>query len=153
MAITLDCSPTDSITLSEFVEFVHAVPAPLNLDRLAEIAPHFVRLSRSRGFLSEFIVQGPKDLASFQKGNGYTGQTLMLAEAPGRFNALHAFCSSSFVNSFRSIVGKGTIPYLAVLLRNPQIQKSASCVLTQDTARLFFVAFGGFILGGADYEK
>ena len=85
MAITLNCSPSDSVTLNEFVEFVHSLPAPLDLDSLAEIAPHFVRLSRNRRFLSEFIVEGLKDVASFQKSNGYTGQTLMLAEAPGRF--------------------------------------------------------------------
>jgi hypothetical protein len=85
MAITLDCSPTDSITLSDFVDLVHSVPGQLNLDRLAEIAPNFVRLSRNRQFLSEVILRGLKDLASFQKGNGYTAQTLMLAEVPGRF--------------------------------------------------------------------
>ena len=52
---------------------------------------------------------------------------LLLRFPPSPFGSYRLLFPSSFFNGFRSIVGKGTIPYLAVQTRNSQVPKSASC--------------------------
>lgn len=86
MAITLDCSPADTIELAEFIEFIDKSYKKINLDALQDCASNLARLANNRMFLSSFIATELKKLQKFQVGNDYTAQTLMLGGVAGKFH-------------------------------------------------------------------
>lgn len=85
MALTIEFTADHPIDLPEFLSEVDRKHDVITVGALQECAPLLARLAKNREFLVNFILEELKNLATFQRANNYTAQTLMLGGIPGKF--------------------------------------------------------------------
>jgi len=85
VAVTIDVSSNDVLTIEEFVDYVERSTDVRDFDSLCECAPAFKALINNRTLLSSLIARELRSWRDFQRGNSYVGTTLILARTPQFF--------------------------------------------------------------------
>jgi hypothetical protein len=85
VALTLDAAPTGAIGLEEYLDFVEREVDLDDLDSIAASAPVFAALLENRRLIAAVIDEDLRSWRDYQRGNGYVGQTLLLARRPRFF--------------------------------------------------------------------
>jgi len=81
MALTLDATTRDAISLEEFVDYVERNVDVENFDQLCSIAPMWAALLNNRNLITNVIARELQRWRDFQDGNSYVGTTLILARS------------------------------------------------------------------------
>jgi hypothetical protein len=82
MALTLEVKREDVIGLDEYVDYVEHDVELREAEGIAESAPMFKALLNNRRLITDLIDRELRTWYDFQRGNAYSGETLMLATRP-----------------------------------------------------------------------
>ncbi len=85
MALTLDATNQDVLSVEEFVDFVERSVNVQDLDALCACVPAFKALINNRTLIGDLIERELRSWRDFQAGNSYVGTTLILARTPKFF--------------------------------------------------------------------
>ncbi|MBV9270777.1 MAG: hypothetical protein JO165_06780 [Candidatus Eremiobacteraeota bacterium] len=81
MALTLETTTPDVLSLDEFVNYVERNVDVEDFHQLCELAPMWSALLNNRGLISNVVARELQRWRDFQDGNSYVGTTLILARS------------------------------------------------------------------------